>query len=296
MSRRSRVIKKNPEEINLNKTLNELKEKYREYYKQNNFNISPTTWNTESSYIKNSFNYNFRGENAYVWQERLGDREKKYQEYYNKIKEIDDEKFLGRTFEDGSYGCITYKINDILISRDLLDSVFEIIFLKKCFSNLKDFSLLEIGGGYGRLCKRFLDCFPDSKYFITDAIPESTHFSKLYLGKKSDSVIELTDLNERLKNVKINMAINIHSFPECNITDVEWWIKFIHLKEIKYIFYVPNNPESNPENIKTNSGECILKIFTKYGYKVKYFENLYSQIKLTYSYSVPFFIMENEKF
>ena len=296
MSRRSRVIKKNPEEINLNKALNELREKYSQYYKENNFNISPTTWNTESSYIKSSFNCDFRGENAYVWQERLGDREKKYQEYYNKIKQIDDEKFLDRTFEDGSYGCITYKIDSILISRDLLDSVFEIIFLKKCFSNLKDFSFLEIGGGYGRLCKRFLDCFPDSKYFITDAIPESTHFSKIYLGKKSDSVIELTDLNERLKNVKINMAINIHSFPECNIMDVEWWIKFIHLKEIKYIFYVPNNPESNPENIKTNSGECILKIFTKYGYKVKYFENLYSQIKLTYSYSVPFFIMDNEKF
>ena len=55
MSRRSRVIKKNPEEINLNKTLNELKEKYKEYYKQNNFNISPTIWNPESSYIKKFF-------------------------------------------------------------------------------------------------------------------------------------------------------------------------------------------------------------------------------------------------
>ena len=137
---------------------------------------------------------------------------------------------------------------------------------------MKDFTLLEIGGGYGRLCKRFLDCFPDSKYFITDAIPESTHFSKIYLGKKSDSVVELTDLNEKLKNIKINIAINIHAFPECNIRDVDWWIRFIHSKEIKYIFYVPNNPESNPENIKTNSGECILKIFTKYGYKVKYFK------------------------
>ena len=122
---------------------------------------------------------------------------KHIKEYYKILKSIDEDKLLEKTKEDGSHGCITYDIDNIKISRDLLDSILEIYFLKKIFPDLDKLTLLEIGGGYGRLCKRFMDCFPESNYLITDAIPQSTYFSTLYLEKQNNKVINLFDILEK---------------------------------------------------------------------------------------------------
>jgi len=270
--------------------------KYNDFYIKNGFNINPTVWKQSSNYVLKSFNTNFRGENAFVWQEQLGDNKETYIEYYKIIKSIDKDNLLNKTFECGSYGCKSYDFDNIKISRDLLDSILEIYFLKSVFPNLNELSLLEIGGGYGRLCKRYLDCIPNSKYYITDAIPQSTFFSKLYLNGKNDSVINLYDIPEKIKTLKIDIAVNIHSFPECNINDIEWWIKLINSNKIKYIFYVPNNPKSTPEFMPSNIGESILDLFNKYNYTVKHFKNMFTELNIKYSYVVPFFILENDKY
>jgi hypothetical protein len=271
--------------------------KYNKFFKDNNFNISPTVWNSNTDYIKQSFDMSFRGENAYVWQCQLGDDEKIYTEYYKIIRQIDTENFLSKTKEDGSYGCIFFEIENIKFSRDLLDSILEIYYLKNVFPDLEKMNLLEIGAGYGRLCKRFTDCCPNSKYFITDAIPESTFLSKIYLGKDNeDKIINLFDVENRLKELNIDIAINIHSFPECNIKDIEWWVKLLYTNKIKYIFYVPNNPNSTPECMPTNNGDSIYDIYIKYGYKVKNFKNIFNELNIIYSYVVPFFILENSIF
>lgn len=270
--------------------------KYNDFYIKNGFNINPTVWKQSSDYVLRSFNTNFRGENAFVWQEQLGDNKETYIEYYKIIKSIDKDNLLNKTFECGSYGCKSYDFDNIKISRDLLDSILEIYFLKSFFPNLNELSLLEIGGGYGRLCKRYLDCIPNSKYYITDAIPQSTFFSKQYLNGKNDSVINLYDIPEKIKTLKIDIAVNIHSFPECNINDIEWWIKLINSNKIKYIFYVPNNPQSTPEFMPSNTGESILDLFNKYNYTVKHFKNMFTELNIKYSYVVPFFILENDKY
>ena len=270
--------------------------KYNDFYIKNGFNINPTVWKQSSDYVLRSFNINFRGENAFVWQEQLGDNKETYIEYYKIIKSIDKDNLLNKTIECGSYGCKSYDFDNIKISRDLLDSILEIYFLKSFFPNLNELSLLEIGGGYDRLCKRYLDCIPNSKYYITDAIPQSTFFSKLYLNGKNDSVINLYDIPEKIKTLKIDIAVNIHSFPECNINDIEWWIKLINSNKIKYIFYVPNNPQSTPEFMPSNTGESILDLFNKYNYTVKHFKNMFTELNIKYSYAVPFFILENDKY
>lgn len=270
--------------------------KYNDFYIKNGFNINPTVWKQNNNYIIKSFNKNFRGENAFVWQEKLGDNKETYIEYYKIIKSIDKDNLLNQTFECGSYGCKSYDFDNIKISRDLLDSILEIYFLKSVFPNLNKLSLLEIGGGYGRLCKRYLDCFPDSNYYITDAIPQSTFFSKLYLKEKKKSVINLYDIPKKIKTLKIDIAVNIHSFPECNINDTEWWINLINSNKIKYIFYVPNEPKSKPTFMPSNTGESILHLFNKYNYKVIHFKNMFKELNIKYSYMVPFFILENNKY
>tara|TARA_B100001093_G_scaffold477743_1_gene505321 strand:- start:78 stop:947 length:870 start_codon:yes stop_codon:yes gene_type:complete len=273
----------------------ELINKYNEFYIKNNFNINPTVWKHKNAIV--NANVRFRGENAFLWQEKMGDNKETYVKYYKIIKSIDKDNLLNKTFECGSHGCRSYDFDNIKISRDLLDSILEIYFLKSFFSNLNELSLLEIGGGYGRLCKRYLDCVPDSKYYVTDAIPQSTFFSKIYLNEKKTSVINLYDIQEKMKSLKIDIAVNIHSFPECNINDVEWWVKFINSNKIKYIFYVPNNPKSTPEFMPSNTEESILNLFNKYNYTVKYFKNMFSELNIECTVSsVPFFILENDKY
>ena len=107
----------------LKNEINEIINKYNEFYIKNNFNINPTVWKQEDNYIQNSFNLNFRGENAYIWQEQLGDNEKTYINYYKIIKSIDKDNLLNKTYECGSYGCKSYDFDNIKISRDLLDSI-----------------------------------------------------------------------------------------------------------------------------------------------------------------------------
>jgi len=118
--------------------LEELIERYNKFYVENDFNISPPVWNQCDSYITNSFNMNFRGENAYVWQERLGDNGDTYEDYYRIVKLIDEDNLLSMTKEDGSFGCRYYDYDNIKISRDLLDSTIEIYFFKSFFRNLEE--------------------------------------------------------------------------------------------------------------------------------------------------------------
>jgi putative sugar O-methyltransferase len=276
--------------------IKKLTNSYNVFYKKHNFNNTPTVWKVNDNYIKSSFIADkFRTDNAYVWQVRMGDNIKSYLDYYDKLRRIDKDFLFNKTLENGSYGCITWNINDTLISRDLLDSIIEIYYMKRHFEDLNTLNLLEIGAGYGRLCKRYTDCFPDSHFYITDGIPYSTYLSDIYLQNYNyqDKNIKLFNLEEKLKTTKIDVAINIHSFPEQNIKDVEWWISLISKYKIKYLFFVPNNPNSNPKCIDTNSGDSILDLLTKYNYTLKDYSNMFEELNINYSYKVPFFIFEN---
>lgn len=276
---------KDIEEINI------LKSKYYKFYTNNNFNINPTLWDTRCNYINNSFNYNFRQSNAYIWQSEADLQT--YTDYYYTIKNIDADDLLDKTKEDQSYGVISYKVNNTIISRDLLDSILEIYFLKNNIKNFEQKIFLEIGAGYGRLCKRFYDCFPNIEYYIVDAIPESTFISRLYLGEPHyNQIINLYDLQEKTQNINIDVAINIHAFPEFNYSDIEWWIAFLSAKQVRYIFYVPNNPLSNPSFMPTNKNECIQKIFQKYNYDTIVYDNIYKKLDIHYEYAVPFFLLK----
>lgn len=280
---------------NVNEKLLEIISEYDSYYRKNNFNLEPVTWNTNSSYIKNAINEKkFRNDNAFVWQLQLGDKEKDYINYYRKLQKKDSLGLFKKTFEDDSFGCINFRVDNINISRDLLDSINEIYFLKTNFKSLETMNILDIGAGYGRLCKRYLDCFPGAKYYTTDGIPHSTYLANIYLSKYGyqDFNIKLTDLDKLFQTNKIDIAINIHSFPEMNINDIEYWLKSLHKYKVKYIYFVPNNPRSNKINIPANDGKNLVPIFNKYNYKIIKYENTFEKLKIKYSYSVPYFIFE----
>ena len=218
----------------------------------------------------------FRGDNAYVWQTRnLADINYALTAYY--LKAIDYLGLLDTLEEDGAFGAHTFSVDGRLVGRDLLDSVAEIHFLERYLnlSGKSDFKILDIGAGYGRLAHWVVrsPCGV-SHYFCTDAVPVSTFICEFYIrfrqvGDKV-SVIPLHRLEHDLAGQEIDLAINIHSFPECTIPAIEWWVGFLISRRVKYLMIVPNKVREDDGQLKmvTNRDEDFLPILQAKGYRL----------------------------
>lgn len=157
---------------------------------------------------------------------------------------------LEKTAEDGLFGCWQFHFgNRAPVSRDLLDSANEINFLDQeiGLSSLADLRVLDIGAGYGRLAHRMVESLPNvAAYDCVDAIAESTYLCDYYLKfRKIDHkarAIPLdrirTDMGERY-----DVAVNIHSFSECRLEAIRWWLKQVAEREIPWLLIVPNTAD-----------------------------------------------------
>lgn len=192
----------------------------------------------------------FRGDNAYVWQLRqVGDNARlKFFLLTRYLSDLDVHKLLERTSEDGAFGCWTFDFESLpTASRDLLDSINEMYFLDRHWGLLSrtDFTVVDIGAGYGRLAHRMVDCVPGLKrYFCVDAIPESTFLSEQYLRyRKADhkaTVLRLDEVADRLAAQRPDLAVNIHSFSEMPLRAIEAWIGLLARTGVPALMIVPN--------------------------------------------------------
>ena len=190
----------------------------------------------------------FRGDNPYVWQYRDKNTEIKYflTSYY--IQKIDSLRLLRTLQEDDLFGAYTFDFNgELTVSRDLLDSIVEIYFLERSLgiASLSDISILDIGAGYGRLAHRMIAALPNiGKYFCVDAVPESTFLSEYYLSfrevDQKATVVPLFEIENILENNAIDLAINVHSFSECTLASINWWLDILQKYKIRYLMLVPN--------------------------------------------------------
>jgi len=212
----------------------------------------------------------FRGE-VYVWQ-LMGINMNPFSyaltTYY--IKAIDYLGLLDSLEEDDLFGIHTFNIDNKLVSRDLLDSILEIYFLEKHLniSTFANCNILDIGAGYGRLAHRMLYAFPNiGQYFCTDAIPMSSFLCEYYLWARDlgdrATIVPLDEVEKVLQSEPIDLAINIHSFSECKISAIEWWLSSLAKNKVKYLMIVPNSSE-----LYTNDGTNFGKIIDKYNYKL----------------------------
>lgn len=192
----------------------------------------------------------FRGDNAYVWQLRaLGDNARlKCYLLARYVGGLDTHKLLDRTVEDGAFGCWTFEFAELpTASRDLLDSINEIYFLDRHAALLSrtDFTVVDIGAGYGRLAHRMVETVPGLKrYLCVDAIPESTFLSEHYLRyRKVDHkavVLPLDEMAGRLEAERPDLAVNIHSFSEMPLAVIEAWIELLARCGVPALMIVPN--------------------------------------------------------
>ncbi len=246
-----------------------LKELERQYAMFDPDVTTPLLWTKD--HISDADLMLFRGDNAYVWQTRsmkMNILSYALTTYY--LKTIDELQLLDNLVEDTYFGVHYFHANGKVVSRDLLDSISEINFLNRHLgiAHRSNFSVLDIGAGYGRLGHRMTSALPSiSHYFCTDAVPISTFISEFYLRfRKTEpktSVIPVFDIEQVLRNQQIDLAINIHSFSECKLTAIEWWLSKIAKAGIQYLMIVPNAPV-----LTTSEGINFSPIIDKYGYKL----------------------------
>lgn len=249
-----------------NPRLRELQEGYSTF---NSEVTVPFVW-TDSHVGPEDMLY-FRGDNAYVWQLRgwnMNEMGYALATYY--AKSIDKFSLLESLEEDDLFGNYSFFVDDTLVSRDLLDSVNEIYFLEKHLgiSSLNDITVLDIGAGYGRLAHRMLNALPNiSHYLCTDAFAISSFICEYYLQYRNlenrANIVPLYEIEDVLRDRTVDIAVNIHSFSECRISAIEWWLSILAKYNVKYLMVVPN-----PLELQTNEGFDFGNIIEKHGYRM----------------------------
>src|SRR5947209_12675711 len=130
----------------------------------------------------------FRGESMIQWHYRELPRATRLKlfAYLTYLEAQDEAGLLNVIAEDGQFGCWTYDYpGHPTISRDLLDSVGELLFLDRHLSirSSTELRVLDVGAGYGRLAHRMTEAAPGlADYCCLDAVPESTFLSEYYLA------------------------------------------------------------------------------------------------------------------
>jgi hypothetical protein len=63
----------------------------------------------------------------------------------------------------------------------------------------------------------------------------------------------------------VDLAINIHSFSECRLEAIEWWINLLSKGRVRYLMIVPNCADGA---LRTNDNNDYMPIVQRYGYKL----------------------------
>lgn len=195
----------------------------------------------------------FRGDNAYVWQFRQVRSEARIKQYLmlKYVEENDGLELLNKLEEDGAFGCWAFRYGQRPpVSRDLLESVNEINFLDRHLgiTGRPELKILDIGAGYGRLAYRMCSSLSNVvRYDCVDAVPESTFLCEYYLGFRGvddrASAVPLNELSRLAGPGEYDLAVNIHSFSECTMEAVQWWLRKLRELEVQHLLIVPNQPE-----------------------------------------------------
>lgn len=280
-----------------NNRLQDLKHKYAQ---MDAAVVKSAIWTDD--YIKSEELLYFRGDNGYIWQVLDGNLEINYilTTYY--LKTIDRLNLFDKLQEDNLFGIVNFSIDGKIVSRDLLDSIAEINFLERelTISNFPNLKILDIGAGYGRLAHRSIAALLNiDNYFCTDAVPISTFIAEYYIKfrgiQDKVTVVPLNEIENVILNKQIDIAVNIHSFSECTIAAISWWINTIAKANIRYIFIAPNVIRDGGRELLTNDGRDFLPIIEAAGYKLrakspKYADNSIQKYGLSPTY---YYLFEN---
>jgi FkbM family methyltransferase len=219
----------------------------------------------------------FRGDNIIVWHYREDETvaRLRFFTFLRYVTERDRRGLLASLGEDGAFGCWTYEFPGYArCSRDLLDSVNELLFLDRALSVFDESGLrvLDIGAGYGRLAHRASQALPGlASWCCVDAVPESTFLSEYYLGYRGvmppvhvAALDEVPDLGPGL----FDLAVNVHSFSECTRGAIDWWMAELERLRVPRLFLVPNEPSGFLSTETDGTRLDYLPVLESHGYNL----------------------------
>lgn len=219
----------------------------------------------------------FRGESISTWHHRELSRATRLKLfiYLSYLQERDERGLLERLQEDGLFGCWTHEFSGMpMISRELLESVNELLFLQRRFDILgrRDLRVLDIGAGYGRLAYRMTQAHDSlADYCCLDALPESTFLCEYYLRFRGISptarVVPLDQLGQ-LEAGQFDLAVNANGFSRCTLRAVQWWIDQLHHWEVPVLFATWNEPSGMFSTEPDGTRRDLMPLFADAGYRL----------------------------
>jgi hypothetical protein len=211
----------------------------------------------------------FRAHNQYLWQPD----DYPYVAMVDWVYSNGLESWIHQLGEDGSFGCVTENVDGVVVSRDLLDSITEIHFLRECLGDkwLKgNREAVDIGAGYGRLVHRMSVLYPNVYLVATDKIPQSLDVCRRYLRYRGMGPSWVCEPSHLLPG-PYDLACNIHSWSECTYEEVSWWLRWLDAVRCRYVFIVPHDPGLHTwQNGEHNryGGPSYRPLLERYGYKL----------------------------
>jgi hypothetical protein len=148
--------------------------------------------------------------------------------------------------EDAAFGCNAFGYKHApdlgyVVSRDLLDSVAELHFLRSNLVGVR--RVLDIGSGYGRLAHRWTEVDPDVFVFCTDPVPVSRVVCEKYLAFRGVTRAMVVRPEELGRLMSPDLAVNIHSWSECTLDEVVWWLDWLVERNVEHLFTIPHDVE-----------------------------------------------------
>lgn len=225
----------------------------------------------------------FRGDNAFLWQVRGGDAAARHRRTALYAQDHDRLGLYRRLGEDGAFGAHVFELDGKIVSRDLIDSVIEIDFLERHIgiAEIANAQILDIGAGYGRFAHRLLEGLASvGRVYLADAIAESSFLAEFYMRYRGLSdraeIVPLDRAEARIGTLALDLAINIHSFSECPMAAIGWWLDLLARARPRYILIVPNHIDRlwSREARRRDRLDFRPAIEAK-GYRLKAYERLY---------------------
>jgi len=211
---------------------------------------------------------NFRGESQYLAQLHNTNKEQ-YETLYLYLKNIAP-NFLFKMTEDEAFGVNYYEIDGRKITRDLLDSANELAFLDRNIGLKNLNTILDIGAGYGRFVHRLYEIAPHVKSYCVDAIDVSTKCCQKYLEyRKVPAIVVPFNQLVELSLIKVDLAVNIHSWSECTREAISFWLQFLKDLKVPKIMVVPHTADFAALERWKEEGDTYISyydLFFKYGY------------------------------
>lgn len=233
---------KDPELGPDNPRLAELRDQYRAYKSDAR---AHSQWS--ESFAENIDFGAFRGDSNYLWQYRDANVPLTYVATYYHHLVSGRKDLLERCTEDSAFGTSGIWLHEALITRDRLDSVAELGFLRDIFK-LNETSaprILDIGSGYGRFAWRTSQCFPDAQVLGVDAVPESAFLCEYYLRYRGASpnirMVPLPRLEAELREAPVDFAVAFNSLSECSAVAIRWWLRLLAEHQIPNLVVAPHS-------------------------------------------------------